>query len=210
MLDQSNLNGESGISRAGIAAVGDLDRKVIRCKSCGLVQFRTRSEICRRCQRRLPPRAKFLILPPRAAEGSRDEIEIFTKQTNLEAVEKIGRRIQQLRKAKGMTQKQLQNCSYISRSYLARIESGLVTPSLGTVEKISVALDVGLNRFFLSDLCDTLLEDKFIQGLRPFLHQLDWEQWQSILKRLAAISNHVSNGSQQMHPLERSQAAQIA
>jgi hypothetical protein len=28
--------------------------------------------------------------------------------------------------------------------------------------------------------------------LRPFLRQLDWEQWQSILKRLQAISDHVS------------------
>jgi hypothetical protein len=28
--------------------------------------------------------------------------------------------------------------------------------------------------------------------LRPFLRQLDWEQWQSILKRLQAISDHVA------------------
>ena len=36
----------------------------------------------------------------------------------------------------------------------------------------------------------------FIQGLRPFLRQLDWEQWQSILKRLQAISDHVSTSGQ--------------
>jgi hypothetical protein len=40
---------------------------------------------------------------------------------------------------------------------------------------------------------EALLEDAFIQGLRPFLRQLDWEQWQSILKRLAAISDHVGS-----------------
>jgi hypothetical protein len=39
---------------------------------------------------------------------------------------------------------------------------------------------------------ETVLEDPFIQGLRPYLRQLDWTQWQGILKRLQAISEHVS------------------
>jgi hypothetical protein len=57
-------------------------------------------------------------------------------------------------------------------------------------------LGVGLNRFFVPETNgEALLEDPFIQGLRPFLRQLDWEQWQSILKRLAAISDHVSSGN---------------
>src|SRR5882762_2601792 len=65
-------------------------------------------------------------------------------------------------------------------------------PRLGTLEKISEALNVGLNRFFIPESDgEALLEDPFIQGLRPFLRQLDWEQWQSILKRLQAISDHV-------------------
>ena len=91
-----------------------------------------------------------------------------------------------------MTQSQLQSRSKVSRSYLSRIESGQMTPSLGTLEKISEALNVGLNRFFIPESDgEALLEDPFIQGLRPFLRQLDWEQWQSILKRLQAISDHV-------------------
>ena len=96
-----------------------------------------------------------------------------------------------------MTQSQLQARSRVSRSYLSRIESGQMTPSLGTLEKISEALGVGLNRFFVPESDgEALLEDPFIQGLRPYLRQLDWEQWQSTLKRLQAISDHVttSNG----------------
>jgi hypothetical protein len=69
-----------------------------------------------------------------------------------------------------------------------------MTPSLGTLEKIAEALGVGLNRFFVPESNgETVLEDPFIQGLRPFLRQLDWAQWQSILKRLQAISDHVSS-----------------
>ena len=122
----------------------------------------------------------------------------------------IGKRIRQLRESRGIKQSQLQARSRVSRSYLSRIESGQMTPSLGTLEKISEALGVGLNRFFVPESNgEALLEDPFIQGLRPFLRQLDWEQWQSILKRLAAISDHVSSGNGQVRPLAPPQPARL-
>ncbi len=174
----------------------ELDREVIRCKACGLVQYRTKNDICRRCLRMLPPKVEFLIPPPVPQELPGDDRQLFEKWPNRETVENIGQRIRQLRESRGMTQSQLQARSRVSRSYLSRIESGQMTPSLGTLEKISEALGVGLNRFFVPESNgETLLEDPFIQGLRPFLRQLDWEQWQSILKRLAAISDHVGTAS---------------
>jgi hypothetical protein len=45
--------------------------------------------------------------------------------------------------------------------------------------------------------------------LRPFFRHLGWEQWQSILKRLAAISDHVSGGNAQMRPSAQLQLAQM-
>ena len=163
----------------------DMDREVIRCKSCGLVQYRTRTGNCRRCLRLLPPVVEFLIPPPVAQELPGDNRQLFEKWPNRETVENIGQRIRQLRESRGMTQSQLQARSRVSRSYLSRIESGQMTPSLGTLEKISEALGVGLNRFFIPESNgEALLEDPFIQGLRPFLRQLDWEQWQGpALKR---------------------------
>ena len=173
----------------------DQDREVIRCKSCGLVQYRTNAGNCRRCVRMLPPKVEFLIPPPAQEVLVGDDRQLFEKWPNRETVENIGQRIRQLRESRAMTQSQLQARSRVSRSYLSRIESGQMTPSLGTLEKISEALGVGLNRFFVPESNgETLFEDPFIQGLRPFLRQLDWEQWQSILKRLAAISDHVSTG----------------
>jgi transcriptional regulator with XRE-family HTH domain len=175
----------------------DQDREVIRCKVCGLVQYRTRVGNCRRCLRLLPPKVEFLIPPPVPQELPGDDRQLFEKWPNRETVENIGQRIRQLRESRGMTQSQLQARSRVSRSYLSRIESGQMTPSLGTLEKISEALGVGLNRFFIPESTgEALLEDPFIQGLRPFLRQLDWEQWQSILKRLQAIGDHVSTSGQ--------------
>ena len=174
--------------------LNELDREVTRCKTCGLVQYRTKNDVCRRCLHMLPPKVEFLIPPPAPQELPGDERQLFEKWPNRETVENIGQRIRQLRESRGMTQSQLQARSRVSRSYLSRIESGQMTPSLGTLEKISEALGVGLNRFFVPESNgEALLEDAFIQGLRPFLRQLDWEQWQSILKRLAAISDHVGS-----------------
>jgi transcriptional regulator with XRE-family HTH domain len=86
-----------------------------------------------------------------------------------------------------------------------------MTPSLGTLEKIAEALGVGLNRFFIPESNgETVLEDPFIQGLRPFLRQLDWTQWQGILRRLQAISEHVNTSQQQVRPLPPQPAVRVA
>lgn len=198
MADHYNNSNGNGIgSKSSVAIDQDQDREVIRCKVCGLVQYRTRAGNCRRCVRLLPPKVEFLIPPPAPQDLPGDDRQLFEKWPNRETVENIGQRIRQLRESRAMTQSQLQARSRVSRSYLSRIESGQMTPSLGTLEKISEALGVGLNRFFVPQSNgETLFEDPFIQGLRPFLRQLDWEQWQSILKRLAAISDHVSTSGQ--------------
>jgi transcriptional regulator with XRE-family HTH domain len=177
----------------GIATSMELDREVIRCQVCGLVQYRTRTDNCRRCLRLLPPKVTFVIPTPSPQDLPGDDRQLFENWPNRETVENIGQRIRQLRESRGMTQSQLQARSRVSRSYLSRIESGQMTPSLGTLEKIAEALGVGLNRFFVPETNgETVLEDPFIQGLRPYLRQLDWAQWQGILKRLQAISDHVS------------------
>ena len=191
------MSEHNGNRSTSTSSTEDQDREVIRCKVCGLVQYRTHAGNCRRCLRLLPPKVEFLIPPPPAQDLPGDDRQLFEKWPNRETVENIGQRIRQLRESRGMTQSQLQARSRVSRSYLSRIESGQMTPSLGTLEKISEALNVGLNRFFVPESNgEALLEDPFIQGLRPFLRQLDWEQWQSILKRLQAISDHVSTSGQ--------------
>src|ERR1700752_859374 len=180
----------------------ELDREVIRCQVFGLVQYRTRTGNCRRCLRLMPPKVAFVIPPPSPQDLPGDDRQLFENWPNRETVENIGQRIRQLRESRGMTQSQLQARSKVSRSYLSRIESGQMTPSLGTLEKISEALNVGLNRFFIPESDgEALLEDPFIQGLRPFLRQLDWEQWQSILKRLQAISDHVGAIPANLRPI---------
>ncbi|MBI3404459.1 MAG: helix-turn-helix transcriptional regulator [Acidobacteria bacterium] len=188
----SEHNGNNGNHKAANDPL-ELDRDVVRCKICQLVQYRTRVGNCRRCLRMLPAKVEYLIPPPPVQDLPGDDRQLLEDWHNSDTVEHIGERIRQLRESRGMTQSQLQSSSKVSRSYLSRIESGQMTPSLGTLEKISEALSVGLSRFFVPESTgEALLEDPFIQGLKPFLRQLDWAQWQSILKRLALITDHVS------------------
>src|ERR1700730_7191878 len=197
---RNSLRGEPVAEKETTATSIELDREVIRCQVCGLVQYRTRTDNCRRCLRMLPPKVSFVIPTPSPQDLPGDDRQLFENWPNRETVENIGQRIRQLRESRSMTQSQLQARSRVSRSYLSRIESGQMTPSLGTLEKIAEALSVGLNRFFVPETNgETVLEDPFIQGLRPFLRQLDWAQWEGLLKRLQAISDHVS--TYQVRPL---------
>jgi ribosome-binding protein aMBF1 (putative translation factor) len=106
----------------------EIDREVIRCKTCGLVQYRTRTGNCRRCVHALPQRMEYLI-PEEAVQEEQVPAEAMSsKFANQETVENIGQRIRQLRESRSMTQSQLQARSKVSRSYLSRIESGQMTP----------------------------------------------------------------------------------
>jgi transcriptional regulator with XRE-family HTH domain len=173
----------------GIVDKFNNDPAVTRCDTCGLVQYRTRTGNCRRCVRVLPQDPRVLI--PHIQEVVINSAPV--KCVNRDTVENIGQRIRQLRESRAMTQSQLQCYSRVSRSYLSRIESGQMTPSLGTLEKIADALNIGLNRFFVPEANgEAVMEDPFIQSLRPYLKQLHWGQWKSILQRLRAIGDAMS------------------
>src|SRR5438045_8101319 len=79
----------------------EMDREVIRCKTCGLVQYRTRTGNCRRCVRALPQRLEFLIPPAAPVEEAVETAQ--EKFANRETVENIGQRIRQLRESRTMT-----------------------------------------------------------------------------------------------------------
>ncbi len=60
MFGQSETNARNSDNGSTLTA---LDREVISCKTCGLVQYRTRTGNCRRCMRLLDPRAMFAWQP---------------------------------------------------------------------------------------------------------------------------------------------------
>jgi transcriptional regulator with XRE-family HTH domain len=74
-------------------------------------------------------------------------------------------------------------------SYLSRMESGQMTPSLRTIEKIADALKVGTKRFYTAETNEQMmLADPFLMSLAPFLRNLTPRQRQDVLHRLQAIT----------------------
>ena len=97
----------------------------------------------------------------------------------------VGQKIQQLREAKTLSRPELARRSNISRSHLFHIEQGQMLPGLGTLEKISRALEVGLGSFLSpKSEMELLLQDEFIPVAHPFVHRLNHRQRQLLLETL--------------------------
>jgi transcriptional regulator with XRE-family HTH domain len=60
----------------------------------------------------------------------------------------IGERIRQLRLEKGLSQGDIEQTSGLLRTYASRVEGGHTVPSLETLERLAVALDLPLYRLF--------------------------------------------------------------
>lgn len=60
----------------------------------------------------------------------------------------IGKRIRELREAKGLSQGDIEKRSGLLRSYISRVEGGYTAPSLSTLEKFARALEVEIYQFF--------------------------------------------------------------
>ena len=63
-------------------------------------------------------------------------------------VQRLGRKIREIRKALGLTQAQLAKRSAVSENFVGSVERGICSPSLTTLGKIANALGVTLFELF--------------------------------------------------------------
>ncbi len=64
---------------------------------------------------------------------------------------KIGTTIRAYRLQKGLSQGDIEKKTGLLRCYLSRVENGHTVPSLETLSKIAVALDLSIAQFFADD-----------------------------------------------------------
>lgn len=72
----------------------------------------------------------------------------YSLNSLMEVQIKIGERISQLRKGKKLSQQKFAYEADIERTFLTHIEKGRKNISIGTLHKITSALDVSLKDFF--------------------------------------------------------------
>ena len=64
----------------------------------------------------------------------------------------IGERIRVLREARELTQGDIEERTFLKRSYLSRVENGHTIPSVETLEKIARSLNIAMYQFFYEGL----------------------------------------------------------
>ena len=71
---------------------------------------------------------------------------------DMEIKEKIGKRLRELRTAKGLSQEKFSFECGLDRTYIASIEQGKRNVSVVNIEKIATALGLSMSEFFNSNL----------------------------------------------------------
>lgn len=113
---------------------------------------------------------------------------------------KIGITIRGLRMQKGFSQGDIEKKTGLLRCYLSRIENGHTVPSLDTLSKIALALDVPIAQFFAEDSINRQLnaqklgdeELRFLLQIRRYsttLNENDRKLLLAMVKKFAATAH---------------------
>ena len=149
---KSEIRNVIGSSNPGMPS--DLPaREVLRCGECHLVQFRTHSDLCRRCGHALPrPLAELEAAAEQAEAQARASRASGNLGANLGSAVlgtamhdlTLGARLRAIRESRSLTQAQLAKKARVPRTYVSRIEHGHLVPGLGVAQRLTDALGVGL------------------------------------------------------------------
>lgn len=98
---------------------------------------------------------------------------------------KLGLKIKELRKRKGLTQEQLAELIDMEQNSISVIESGRNFPTLGTLEKIAQILEVNLSDFFNYDYIDDIETIK--ASTKDIICKMDDNQIRQLFKYVKSI-----------------------
>ncbi len=159
-------------------------REVVGCDHCLLVQFRTHSNLCRRCRTSLDEEEPEPVpVEPQPAPVNLPLNRGF----------QVALAIRNLRQRSGLSQRQLALRMAVPRTYVSKIENEKATPTLSSLERLAQALNVSVPDLINggNGHCETVRElmgDDFIAELVPFLPQLNGLQWQSVLAQMRDLT----------------------
>jgi len=171
-------------------------REVVPCIHCRLVQYRTRTSLCRRCHK-----------PLEGAVRSRTEREAPSVRSDpapmadSEAIKNLGLRVRRIRNERRLTQEVLAGRMDVPRTYISKVEMGRVVPTLATLWRIAAALEVTLIDLFSDeatrrrdDEVARILEDPFLAEIAQAVDKLNAVHRALILRavREAANDHHLA------------------
>jgi transcriptional regulator with XRE-family HTH domain len=125
-------------------------REVVRCQQCQLIQFRTQSDLCRRCTKPLPSLLQFVepdeteSAPDCSGEADASGIDLSLDRASRNRQVSIGGKMKAIREERILTQVEMSAVLGIPRSYLSRIENSRLLPGPLMVARFASSLGVGI------------------------------------------------------------------
>lgn len=98
---------------------------------------------------------------------------------------KLGLKIKELRKRKGLTQEELAELIQMEQNSISVMESGRNFPTLGTLEKIAKVLEVNLSDFFDYDYIEDI--DVIKASTEDIISKMDDKQLRQLFKYVKSI-----------------------
>src|SRR6201993_5638901 len=146
-------------------------REVLRCEHCSLVQFRTANSLCRRCHKPLEieepePQLPQLVVATANAPASEDEIN-------------VARAVRDIRRVRGLSQRQLAGRMEVPRTYISKIENGKAMPTLSSLERLANPLEIPIclllpaARSRAQAETIAIMSDPFLAAIASMVSQLD-------------------------------------
>ena len=179
------------------ACVEHEEREVLACCHCRLVQFRTRTSLCRRCHK-----------PLDGEVGNRTGLDAASVRSEhvanevSDAVKNLGVRVREIRKELGLTQRVLACRMNVPRTYISKVEMGRVVPTLATLWRIAAGLEVSVTYL----LCDEserrrgdeiarILSDPFLADIAKVVDRLNAVHRALILRAVRDAADYRPNSA---------------
>lgn len=170
------------------------DRPVARCGFCGIVQYRTAAEVCRRCCKSLSL-MDFLdkTLGPSWKLGNSKTIVSLSASAQkarsaMVAVQALGVEIKKLRNHRGLALRDLDKIN--DAAYFSKLENGLMVPGLNKLEEIAEFFEVPMRTFFVNNNYsqEAIKTDAFVEEVASLYKLVPWSKWPKIIQAMKKLT----------------------
>jgi transcriptional regulator with XRE-family HTH domain len=98
------------------------------------MQYRTSNSLCRRCHQPLDIEEPVILAPQLVTSNP--------VPASAEAGLQVAGQVREIRRARHLSQRQLAGRMQVPRTYISKIENGKAIPTLGSLERLAMALEV--------------------------------------------------------------------
>jgi transcriptional regulator with XRE-family HTH domain len=121
------------------------------------------NSLCRRCHKTLEIEEPELLRPP--------AVESVPQPANQGNGLQVAKTVRDIRRGKALSQRQLANRMQVPRTYISKIENGKAMPTLSSLSRLAMALEVDICAL-LQDARSRKLEETAAVLADPFLAEI--------------------------------------